>query len=348
MSKYEILFILTLPFVIATCNNNTTEPQPAAQHKIVFSSIQDDQIEQIYVINADGTNQTRLTLFPATDSWFPVWSPDGSKIAFYNGDQMDIYTVDADGSNLQNLTDNPAAVDSRPAWSPDGSRIAFRSNRDGNWEVYIMDIDGSNQQNLTRDPETNGSPVWSPDGSKIAYTGVTNDTSRLYLMNADGTNQVMLNGNSFHAHSSPAWSADGLRLAFVSGTIDVTTWEIFTIDVDGGNLLQWTNNNAIDGEPVWSPDGAKIAFSSGQDKFDAIYVVDVVRKTQEKLTSDTDAWQPLWSPDGKSILYLSKKHPGSPQKMYLMNFDGSGKKRLTTNNDVVLERYPAWSPVLLR
>jgi Tol biopolymer transport system component len=83
----------------------------------------------------------------------PVWSPDGSKIAFgfSQHDHWEIYVMDADGSNRVRLTqEEPFAVpppnNVSPAWSPDGQHIAFFTDRNGKWELYVMDADGSNQR----------------------------------------------------------------------------------------------------------------------------------------------------------------------------------------------------------
>jgi len=92
--------------------------------KIAFQSSRDGNPE-IYVMNADGSNSTRLTENRANDE-FPVWSPDGSKIAFISNrdGQQDIYIMNADGSNVTRLTDNSIREISL-SWSPDGTKIAF-------------------------------------------------------------------------------------------------------------------------------------------------------------------------------------------------------------------------------
>ena len=124
--------------------------------KIAFVS-QRDGNDEIYTMNADGSNVQRLTFDPIgspKSDLSPVWSPDGTRIAFVSNrdGNYEIYVMNADGSNQQRLTSSNDG-DLNPTWSPDGTRIAFATNRDtGNnieYEIYVMNTDGSNQQRLT-------------------------------------------------------------------------------------------------------------------------------------------------------------------------------------------------------
>ena len=125
--------------------------------------------EEIYVMNADGTNVRQLTSNADFDS-APSWSPDGKRILFERApagtftpgteaQEKDVYVMRADGTHVRRLTDSPG-LDEGPEFSPDATKIAFSSARDGQQEIYVMDADGSNPRRLTDNPARDESPDW--------------------------------------------------------------------------------------------------------------------------------------------------------------------------------------------
>jgi TolB protein len=158
------------------------------------------------VIDATGTDERPLTETPVEDENGPAWSPDGSRIVFRWGSELnapsDIRVMNADGSGQEPLTSDPSK-EVGPAWSPDGSTIAFRRAD----HIYVMNADGTAQHPLTssEDPDALGllletAPEWSPDASMVTFEGASSREAPtdIYRIDSDGTNLRRLT-------STPEW-----------------------------------------------------------------------------------------------------------------------------------------------
>lgn len=319
----------------------TPKTVPGRNGKIAFTSTHDGV--GIYTIEADGSNQTRLTNPGYGAS--PKWSPDGTKIAFVSsrdGNNYEIYVMNADGTNQTRLTNNLGS-DQSPEWSPDGTRLVFqRRHDDSNTEIYVMNADGTNQTRLTNNSGHADSPRWSPDGTKIAFHRSINLARNIYVMSADGSNHTQLTNSGYDF--SPRWSPDSSRITFTSirdepspSTCNICNVEIYVMNADGTNQTRLTTNPRLDTSPEWSPDGTRILFRSLRDNNVNIYVMNADGTSQTRLTNITDPLyfdvvSPIFSPDGTRIVFLnSYTFVGEVifSQLYVMNADGSNLVRLT-------------------
>ena len=232
--------------------NGVTVDNPAPS-RIVFESTRDGNSE-IYRMNADGTNVTRLTNSAAVDTR-PTLSPDGTLVAWQSGSQ--IWVMSNEGTNKQALTS--LGSNGAPAWSPDGTKIAFESNRSGNYDIWVMNADGTGQTNLTNVAGNDVSAAWSPNGSRIAFDSDRTGNRDVFTMLANGTGQINLTASSPGLDTDPDYSPDGARIAFVSDRGTFTS--VWTMDTGGGNTVNVTSASIYDADPSWSPDGSHIVFT---------------------------------------------------------------------------------------
>ena len=134
--------------------------------RIAFSSTRDGLSNtELYAMNADGSNPTRLTNI-ANDDRYPTWSPDSQRIAFYRngGSGIGINIMNRDGSNVVNVTHEGFT----PAWSPDGTRFAYQRFDSGNGfksAIFIINVDGTNEVKVTNNSFDCIAPAWAPTSS---------------------------------------------------------------------------------------------------------------------------------------------------------------------------------------
>jgi uncharacterized repeat protein (TIGR01451 family) len=319
-------------------------PAPEVVYRLAYDSKSTGNFD-IFAIDADGSNLVNVSNQGDGDL-DPVWSPDGTKIAwvhFYSG-KGEILVANANGSAQTNVS-NSDKDDRAPDWAPDGSKIAFASYRDDRWEVYTVNPDGSGLKKITDNLCQSHDPVWSPDGTKIAYVCGLDQWAEVYVSNADGSNTVRLTDNEV-PDEALSWAPDNNRLVYVQfDGRERRDSEIWKVNITTGTNTQLTDNNYKDVGPDWSPDGTKIAFSTYiDDSYEIVTMkpdgTDIVNLTHAAKADYT----PRWSPDGLMIAFISYRN--DDKSLYAMNADGSNQVRLDFIADLsdTSQHIPEWKP----
>lgn len=236
--------------------------------KIAFVSNRRGDGYEIYLMNADGSNQRPLRADAPVRAIAADWSPDGSRLAYAEGDDVYVIQVVAPGggdstSAPVNVSADKAAgsQDMEPAWSPGGSKLVVRNATDcgGCSDLYTVNADGSGRAQLTTAPGFEAGARWSPSGDFIAYEADRLGRG-LYVIDAQGVGPEVKVSGGVGSLGGGRWSPDGSRLAFTS-----LSGPVHVVKSDGTALTVLTEMAGTSSSPFWSPDGQKVAFQNGGD-----------------------------------------------------------------------------------
>jgi TolB protein len=274
-----------------------------------------DKDWHIFSQAADGSGRTQLT--DRTNDFWPEWSPDGAKVAFYRspdtsdafGD-LSVWVMKADGSGAVNVTgDMTLKIKDRwrLAWSPGSTELAFASTLDLAPAVYVARADGSAVRQIIDPSHVASAPAWSPDGKTLAVrAGRSGDERGIYLVGSDGSGlrKLTIQTHQFNDYSVPAWSPDGAKLLFYSGFSGAQ--DVWIIGSDGRDEHQLMDTPFPLDEiwPAWSPDGSRIAYlrldhaaSSG-----TVFVMNADGSQPHPVSPPTADGPVEWSPDGTRVM----------------------------------------------
>jgi len=244
---------------------NYYAPAVSPDSKRIVYSRDSGHNAELFIMNIDGTNITKISPVPAYKGnvnvsellidWQPSWSPDGDRITFSSNRHLlhnyyndyEIYLIDLDTYEVKQLT-NAYRYSQHPWFSPDGEKITFMSNKEDNWNIYIMNADGSNVQKITTGYSADRFPKWSNDGNSIVFHSDRDGSLDLFIYDINNKSTIKITDD-------PAINA-------TAGFSPDNNWIIFQSDMSGNENLvilnlstseriQLTNNTYIDTNSDW-------------------------------------------------------------------------------------------------
>ncbi len=296
----------------------------------------DTSVGHVVLAAPDGSTVRDISPSGSGDH-LPVWSPDGTRLAFWRvtGDFFSIVVTDQDGI-VQSSTLTPAPVPDETsyaggangpiAWSPDSRRLATWMYVKGIPMVHTMSSDGTDLRAIG-DPRIPAiDPAWSPDGSRIAFAGmgdffgdlwVPKGGTGLFVMDADGTDvrriakvDHTLSESDWYAFHEPQWQPGGDLIAYQAAPDG--RMHVFVVGADGTGerdvSVEVGGEATDDAWPAWSPDGTRLAFTRQRPSVVGYQVVVVDADGTGAMMPEHPPVQGAtitWSPDGTRILGYS-------------------------------------------
>jgi Tol biopolymer transport system component len=281
----------------------TPNPAGGPGGKIVFTCqiFKVQAMNQVCIMNADGSGFRRLTTDDNRQHFYPSLSPDGASVVYASFREANVYEIYemklADGS-VKQLTDRLGVLNA-PEISPDGTQIVFMHwiAATDRYEVWIMGRDGKNPQRLLN--VTGWDPTWSPDAKQILFASNRSGPNELWVANLDGSGLQQISKLP-ELRGRSDWSSDGQHIVTYSGG----TWahEVYLMNADGSDAHQISKPGGNAQGAAFSPDGQWVAFTAYYDKMDdihgcEIYIMRLDRSDMRRLTNnDYCDYQPRWGP----------------------------------------------------
>ncbi len=277
MEKVSIK-IISAALILCGCSDNPVSPDSEIG-PIIFASNRDGK-RQIYAMNEDGSNITRITRSDF-DNYNPRWSKDGKSIVFNSKRSANIHfeaivMAGANGDNERVLLERGHW----PVFSPTGDKIAFSFDTllpgfGTSYDIVFYDLEKGDAAMFKEDSSSNDIiNDWSPNGKYLLatrrITKLNNEKAevdhQIYLIDVETGIERQLASGRFCNWGR--FSPDGLSIVFACSDSSTGGRDIFTMNLDGSNKKNLTTSPAKhEFSATWSPDGSRIAYLIGDEGF---------------------------------------------------------------------------------
>ncbi|MEK7794654.1 MAG: hypothetical protein AAB353_08995 [Candidatus Hydrogenedentota bacterium] len=336
---------------------------------IAFTSGDTQAARRVSIIELESGTITPIG--PGDHDGAPVWSPDGSGLAFESarGDGLGIYVREYSAGTGRFL-ESGGDWNRDPVWSADGKYLAYTSGPGAESRIAVYELASGREEFWGGEQRGLMLPQWAPDprllislvfpdgmaafnaldplhqasfkrGGVIAVALTPEGSTDIVIATSLETYpfpEIALPSKGNYAEWNVRPHLRNKSVAFESN--DGGDREIFVATFEGSYDI--SNDPGPDWNPVWSPDGRWVAFESLRSGRRGIYRSQRETRRVEPVavSADADTWTPAWSPDGRRIAFVSDRT--GPIELFAVAIGAADPLQLTELGSAVLA--PAWRP----
>jgi len=338
--------VLRPPTVVPLVTNSGVEGRPAfspdgSQLAFMWNGGEGDQYEIYVKLIGDGAPAVRITRSPGASAGWPVWSPDGHRIAFLRCSDTSraVFVVPALGGTDRKIAE-PHSCPGSLDWSPDGSMLAFedKDSADESDSIFLVSLETGERRRLTMPAKLQGDfePKFSPDGRTVAFVR-THDIimGDIFVVSVDSgePRQITFMGGEF---PGLAWTPDGKEIVFSVTSREMGNNSLWRVRIRGGMPERVTELTAVNAtEPAISRLGHRLSYRTLTMNFNIWQVRLPISSGRPSapvklISSNRSQDSQQYSPDGKKIVFVSDR--SGIAQIWVCDSDGSNPTQLTFMN----------------
>lgn len=296
----------------------TADPQISPNGEYVvykrtgFDIMKDKSSGNLWIVSTENPEKHHKLSSREVNESDARWSPSGDRIAFVSkteeGSEIYLYWIETGAiARLTQLENNPSSLE----WSPDGKSIAFSMKVNAKAPVIAKIPEKPENADWAKAPRITDRLKHEADGRGYLEPGFTH----IFTIPAEGGTARQLTSGEYNHDGNLSWSPEGNKIFFSANRnkdweYDFRNSEIYSVNVNNGEIDQLTERSGPDESPIVSPDGKYIAYLGFEDKVQTYQVQQLqlmkVDGSDKKVISDKldrSISDPIWATDGKGLYF---------------------------------------------